>query len=161
MKQNIENNHEYVDLGLSVKWATCNVGASSPEEYGDYFAWGETEPKDIYNFDTYKWYQLNNETKSDLHKQRCFRRNSKTVHKKRNKHKRCAVVAVRLANSIDDSEKQEGKDIETFLARLRDIPTVSRREIAYCIRNLLRTNRSLSILVEMLREDLDERIHND
>ena len=35
---------EYVDLGLSVKWATCNVGASSPEEYGDYFAWGETEP---------------------------------------------------------------------------------------------------------------------
>ncbi len=36
--------HEYVDLGLSVKWATCNVGASAPEEYGDYFAWGETEP---------------------------------------------------------------------------------------------------------------------
>ena len=36
------NGHEYVDLGLSVKWATCNVGASSPEEYGLYFAWGET-----------------------------------------------------------------------------------------------------------------------
>ncbi len=36
--------HEYVDLGLSVKWATCNIGAESPEEYGDYFAWGETEP---------------------------------------------------------------------------------------------------------------------
>ncbi len=35
--------YEYVDLGLSVKWATCNVGASSPEEYGLYFAWGETE----------------------------------------------------------------------------------------------------------------------
>ena len=35
--------HEYVDLGLSVKWATCNVGASSPEEYGNYYAWGETE----------------------------------------------------------------------------------------------------------------------
>ena len=34
----------YVDLGLSVKWAFCNVGASAPEEYGDYFAWGETEP---------------------------------------------------------------------------------------------------------------------
>lgn len=30
--------HKYVDLGLSVKWATCNVGASSPEEYGDYYA---------------------------------------------------------------------------------------------------------------------------
>ena len=36
--------HEYVDLGLSVKWATCNVGATKPEEYGDYFAWGATEP---------------------------------------------------------------------------------------------------------------------
>ena len=34
------NGHEYVDLGLSVKWATCNVGADSPEEYGDYFALG-------------------------------------------------------------------------------------------------------------------------
>lgn len=36
--------YEYVDLGLSVKWATVNVGAKSPEEYGDYFAWGATEP---------------------------------------------------------------------------------------------------------------------
>lgn len=36
------NGYEYVDLGLSVKWATCNVGASSPEEHGLYFAWGET-----------------------------------------------------------------------------------------------------------------------
>ena len=49
------NGHEYVDLGLSVKWATCNVGANSPEEYGDYFAWGEVEPKEVYNWSTYKW----------------------------------------------------------------------------------------------------------
>ena len=48
-------NHEYVDLGLSVKWATCNVGATKPEEYGDYFAWGETQPKSIYDWSTYKW----------------------------------------------------------------------------------------------------------
>ncbi len=51
------NGHEYVDLGLSVKWATCNVGASTPEEYGDYFAWGETETKSKYtaeNSVTYK-----------------------------------------------------------------------------------------------------------
>ena len=47
--------HAYVDLGLSVKWATCNIGASSPEEYGDYFAWGETEPKEVYVWSTYKW----------------------------------------------------------------------------------------------------------
>ena len=48
-------NHEYVDLGLSVKWATCNVGANAPEEYGDYFAWGETQPKTTYDWSTYKW----------------------------------------------------------------------------------------------------------
>ena len=47
--------HEYVDLGLSVKWATCNVGADNPEDYGDYFAWGETEPKNTYSWSTYKW----------------------------------------------------------------------------------------------------------
>lgn len=61
MNENLENpdlpeilKHEYVDLGLSVKWATCNVGANSPEESGDFFAWGEVEPKEIYNWNTYK-----------------------------------------------------------------------------------------------------------
>ncbi len=46
-----------VDLGLpsGLKWASWNVGASAPEEYGDYFAWGETKPKDNYNWSTYKW----------------------------------------------------------------------------------------------------------
>ncbi|MBQ7388259.1 MAG: hypothetical protein IJW01_02665 [Paludibacteraceae bacterium] len=48
--------YEYVDLGLSVKWATCNIGASSPEEYGSYFAWGEVEPKEYYGYDNYKWF---------------------------------------------------------------------------------------------------------
>ena len=50
------NGHEYVDLGLSVRWATCNVGASSPEGYGDYFAWGETSPKSSYYADDSKTY---------------------------------------------------------------------------------------------------------
>ena len=54
-QENTENGHEYVDLGLSVKWATMNVGATKPEEYGDYFAWGETQPKDTYNWSTYKY----------------------------------------------------------------------------------------------------------
>ena len=49
------NGHEYVDLGLSVKWATCNVGATKPEQYGYYYAWGETKTKDEYNWKTYKW----------------------------------------------------------------------------------------------------------
>ena len=52
------NGHEYVDLGLpsGTLWATCNVGANAPEEYGDYIAWGETQPKDtIYEWSTYKY----------------------------------------------------------------------------------------------------------
>ncbi len=52
-----EMEHEYVDLGLpsGTLWASCNVGANSPEEYGDYFAWGETSPKEVYDWDTYKY----------------------------------------------------------------------------------------------------------
>ncbi len=45
------NGHEWVDLGLSVKWATCNVGASSPSDYGNYYAWGETRTKSEYTED--------------------------------------------------------------------------------------------------------------
>lgn len=45
--------HEAVDLGLSVKWATCNVGANNPEDYGDYYAWGEIETKSDYSWGTY------------------------------------------------------------------------------------------------------------
>ena len=49
---------EAVDLGLpsGVKWASFNLGASKPEEYGYYYAWGETEPKSIYTEYTYKWF---------------------------------------------------------------------------------------------------------
>ena len=46
---------EAVDLGLSVKWASCNVGATKPEEYGGYYAWGETEEKSNYSWETYKY----------------------------------------------------------------------------------------------------------
>ncbi len=49
--------HEFVDLGLpsGTLWATCNIGANSPEEYGDYFAWGEISPKDTYDWSTYQY----------------------------------------------------------------------------------------------------------
>ena len=57
--------HEYIDLGLSVKWATCNIGANQPEDVGNYFAWGETEPKVNFNLENYKWY---NKTSSTLTK---------------------------------------------------------------------------------------------
>ena len=53
-----QDNHDYVDLGLpsGTLWATMNIGANSPEDYGDYFAWGETTPKQVYDNETYKWY---------------------------------------------------------------------------------------------------------
>lgn len=55
-----KNGYEYVDLGLSVKWATCNIGANNPEGYGNYYAWGETYPKK-----DYKWSNLKYHTRGD------------------------------------------------------------------------------------------------
>ena len=54
---------EAIDLGLSVKWASWNVGASKPEDYGGYYAWGEIEEKDKYDWSTYRY--VNNEIDSD------------------------------------------------------------------------------------------------
>ena len=50
---------EYVDLGLPSGnlWAKCNLGASAPEAYGDYYAWGETKPKQVYTYPNHKWYK--------------------------------------------------------------------------------------------------------
>lgn len=66
---------EAIDLGLSVKWASWNVGASKPEEYGGYYAWGETEEKDAYNWNTYKY--VNNNIDCDYWDEE----NNKTVYK--------------------------------------------------------------------------------
>lgn len=49
------NGHEWVDLGVGVKWATCNVGATKPENYGSYFAWGDIKPKSEYTWTNYKF----------------------------------------------------------------------------------------------------------
>ena len=64
-KNPMHNGHEYVDLGLkddqgrTIYWATCNVGANSPEEYGDYFAWGEIEMRnETYTVLNYKFYDF-------------------------------------------------------------------------------------------------------
>jgi hypothetical protein len=54
------NGYEWVDLGLSVKWASYNVGATAPEEYGDYFAWAEISPKDEYTEHTYLYWTDHN-----------------------------------------------------------------------------------------------------
>ena len=53
------NGHDWVDLGLSVKWATCNVGASQPHGYGNYYAWGETSTKSEYTSDNSPTYGKN------------------------------------------------------------------------------------------------------
>ena len=50
-----ENGHGYMDLGLSVMWAQVNMGADVVGEYGDFYAWGETEPKDYFSYDNYKY----------------------------------------------------------------------------------------------------------
>ena len=76
----IIDGHEYVDLGLpsGIKWATCNVGATKPEEYGGYYAWGETEEKDNYYWSTYKWC---NDSENTMTKY-CIKRKNGTVDKK-------------------------------------------------------------------------------
>lgn len=51
---------QMIDLGLSVKWASTNIGADSPEDYGYYYSWAETNSKQNYTWDTYKWYDLQN-----------------------------------------------------------------------------------------------------
>ena len=55
------NHPHMIDLGLpsGTKWACCNVGASAPEGYGNYYAWGETQPKSVYHYDTYQYYNGN------------------------------------------------------------------------------------------------------
>lgn len=53
------NGHPYVDLGLSVKWAYCNIGASDAEDYGDYFSWGEINSKNDYSKESYLYQGVN------------------------------------------------------------------------------------------------------
>lgn len=57
------NGHEYVDLGLPSGnlWATCNIGANTPEEFGDYYAWGETTTKDVFDWKSYRYGNFVNE----------------------------------------------------------------------------------------------------
>ena len=57
---------ELVDLGLSVKWASCNLGASTPTEFGGYYAWGETSTKDKYTEDTYTYYDKSTNRYTDI-----------------------------------------------------------------------------------------------
>ena len=50
-----DSNHPHaIDLGIGVKFACCNIGASSPEKYGHYYAWGETKEKAVYDMVSYK-----------------------------------------------------------------------------------------------------------
>ncbi len=55
-----------VDLGLSVYWSSCNLGATKPEECGEYYAWGETKPNNRYAKDIYSYYNKDNDTWTDI-----------------------------------------------------------------------------------------------
>ncbi len=61
--------HDYVDLGLpsGKKWATKNIEASGPTEFGDYFAWGETKTKEEYNWDNYRFCKNKKQDETDFH----------------------------------------------------------------------------------------------
>ncbi len=63
-------NHEYVDLGLpsGTLWATCNVGATKPTEYGDLFAWGEASSKKTFTSENYKFYKIKDEEIEEITK---------------------------------------------------------------------------------------------
>ena len=64
-----DDNHPHaIDLGLpsGTLWACCNVGADKPEGYGGYYAWGETEEKSCYNWETYRYYDASNETIQEI-----------------------------------------------------------------------------------------------
>jgi hypothetical protein len=80
LPESAEKAYKYVDLGLpsGTLWADRNVGADSPEDCGDYFAWGETEPKSTYNWSTYKWCQGSNDTMTKY----CTKSNYGTVDNK-------------------------------------------------------------------------------
>ena len=80
MTASSENGHEWVDLGLSVKWATCNIGAKRPEDYGDFFAWGEISPKESFEWINYRFLKkkpfvtrrvLSNDLSSDYGRKLC------------------------------------------------------------------------------------------
>ena len=49
-----EEKATYIDLGLSVKWGTCNIGAKNPEDFGNFYQWGDVETKESYDWNTYK-----------------------------------------------------------------------------------------------------------
>lgn len=76
----IIDGHEYVDLGLpsGIKWATHNVGATKPEEYGGYYAWGETEESENYDWSAYKWCDVDKDAMTKY----CIKRKNGTVDKK-------------------------------------------------------------------------------
>lgn len=57
---------EAIDLGLSVKWASCNLGATKPEDYGNYYAWGETSPKESYGKSNYSYYNAETDRIIDI-----------------------------------------------------------------------------------------------
>ena len=100
--------HAYVDLGLSVKWATCNVGASKPEDYGDYYAWGETTTKSDYSWKTYKWCKGTGDTMTKY----CANSNDGTVDNRKTLTSSDDVATVKWGSKWRMPTKEEMKELD-------------------------------------------------
>lgn len=109
--------HEYVDLGLSVKWATMNVGANRPEGYGDYYAWGEVEVKDTYTQANYKWWNAD---------KRIYTKYTKDIYKAPILEKEDDVAAVKWGGEWRMPTIQEFRELldncETYYDELNGVP---------------------------------------
>lgn len=109
--------HEYIDLGLSVKWATMNVGANRPEGYGDYYAWGEVEVKDTYTQSNYKWWNAD---------KRIYTKYTKDIYKAPILEKEDDVAAVKWGGEWRMPTIQEFRELldncETYYDELNGVP---------------------------------------
>lgn len=109
-KSGSRDGHDYVDLGLpsGLKWATCNVGADSPEKYGNYYAWGETVKKSSYhgdNSETYGYWKMEDFTGNAKYDAARANWGGKwrmpTVAEMRELLRECAWTDARLINGVD------------------------------------------------------------
>ena len=100
---NIYQGHEFVDLGLpsGTLWATCNVGAVNSEEFGSYFAWGETNPKFLYDWNTYKYCNGH------------FKKLTKYCNKRNYGNNTCTDLLTNLQDSDDAATANWGKGWQT------------------------------------------------
>lgn len=147
-----ENGYEWVDLGLSVKWATCNVGATKPEEYGNYYAWGEVEPKEVYNWETYKWY----DTESNEYTKYCTSEIYGTVDNKTVLDKEDDTAAVNMGGSWRMPTYDEIEELKTECTWTRTENYATKGAVGYIVTSKTNGNSIfLPVAGSRFESDLD------